>query len=115
MNNKRTVRLILTVLFSATIILATGSAYAKKQEPKKNTAKESGQINSDQGAIISNITALRNQETRVAVLQQFLGEESNKLLQMQAVFCDQYKLNIEKFRAGKYQYSTEERKFTTND
>lgn len=52
--------------------------------------------------LMSNISAMRNQDMRVIVLQQILNEESAKQIQMQAVFCDQYKLNPEKFRAGKY-------------
>ena len=54
--------------------------------------------------LISNLNALRNQELRVAVLQQLVNEETAKLLQMQAIFSDQHKLNPDKLRAGMYTY-----------
>ena len=60
--------------------------------------------------LIGNLQTMQNQEIRVVVLQQLLGRESNELRRMQAVFCDQYKLDIEKWRKGLYRYDDKEGK-----
>lgn len=73
-------------------------------------AQEKTREQKEKDVLISNIIALRNKEARVAVLQQLLNEEVNSLSQMQAVFCDQYKLNPDKFRAGEYVYNEQEGK-----
>lgn len=65
----------------------------------------------EKDALIANIVALRNEEARVVVLQQLLNEEIARLRQMQAVFCDQYKLDPEKFRNGLYRYDEKAGKF----
>jgi len=61
--------------------------------------------------LITNIVALRNQEARVIVLQQLLNEEISELRRTQAVFCDQYNLNLDTFRAGLYRYDETTGKF----
>ncbi|MFH1798846.1 MAG: hypothetical protein ABH844_05910 [Candidatus Omnitrophota bacterium] len=71
---------------------------------------EKTQAQKEKDVLVSNIIALRNKEARVAVLQQLLSEEFNSLSQMQAVFCDRYKLTPDKFRAGEYVYNEEEGK-----
>lgn len=54
--------------------------------------------------LVANINGLRNQEVKVAILQQVLTEELAKLRNLEAVFADQYKLDVEKFRKGGYRY-----------
>jgi len=75
-------------------------------------AQEVSEKEAKKDLLINNITALRNQEVRVMVLQQILNEETSKLMQVQAVFCDQYNLDVEKFRAGVYRYDAEKDEFT---
>jgi hypothetical protein len=58
----------------------------------------------EKDVLIANINGLRNQEFRVAILQQIVNEELEKLRNLEAVFSDQYKLNVEKFRQGLYRY-----------
>ncbi len=86
------------------IVMGTVS-FAQEVQEKTREQKE-------KDVLISNIIALRNKEARVAVLQQLLNEEVNSLSQMQAVFCDQYKLSPDKFRAGEYVYDEKEGKLT---
>jgi len=61
--------------------------------------------------LIANINNMRNQEVRVAVLQQLLNEEIAKLRNVQEAFCSQYKLDAEKLRKGFYRYDEKEEKF----
>lgn len=77
---------------------------------REQTAKQQ-----EKDVLIANINTLRNQEVRVAILQQLLNEEVAKLRQVQAVFCDQYKLDPEKFRAGLYIYDEAEGKFVEKE
>ena len=80
---------------------------AEKPQPaaqKKFTDQE-------KSLLVSNINAMRNQETRVTVLEQVFNEEYAKLVQMQAVFCDQYKLDPQKLRAGKYTFDDKTEEF----
>ena len=67
-------------------------------------AQQKSQEEIKRDLLISNLNALRNQELRVAVLQQLVNEETAKLLQVQAIFSDQYKLDPDKLRAGMYTY-----------
>jgi len=68
-------------------------------------------VQQEKDATIANIIALRNEEARVVVLQQLLNEEFAQLKQMQAVFCDQYNLDPEKFRNNLYRYDDKNGKF----
>ena len=65
--------------------------------------------------VVADVNALRNQEVRVSVLQQLLDEQTAKLRQMEAVFCDEYDLDLEKYRAGKYQYDVSTGNFSERD
>jgi hypothetical protein len=76
-----------------------------------SVAQEKTKAQREKDVLIANIVALRNKETRVTVLQQLLNDEMNGLRRMQAVFCDQYKLDLNKFRAGQYVYDEEKGKF----
>ena len=108
-------KVLLTVavlsILAALIHLSCAPAFAKWGK-KSGEEPDASKVLAERGVIISNINALRNQETRVAVLQQFLCEENAKLLKMQAVFCDQYTLDLDKFRAGKYQYNADDGEFS---
>ena len=53
---------------------------------------------------------MQNQQARVLVLQQLLTRELADLRQMEAVFCDQYKLDVEKLRRGEYIYDDKQNK-----
>ncbi|MDD4895096.1 MAG: hypothetical protein PHW54_07300 [Candidatus Omnitrophica bacterium] len=109
-------RIIFFVLVTA-ILLSTAPAFA---QDKKEGAKEPLQgpveaVRQQKELLIANINNLRNQELRVAVLQQMLNEEIAKLRNMQAVFCDTYKLDVEKFRLGQYRYDDRQGKFVLID
>lgn len=63
-------------------------------------------------ALVTNINNLRNADLRAMVLQQLLSEEMARRQNLEAVFCDRYKLDINKFRKGLYSYDEKEGKFT---
>lgn len=89
------------VLFIAGFLAVPSMAQEQqvtREEQEKNT-------------LISNVMALRNQETKVAVLEQIYNEQMQALKQMQAVFCDQYKLDPDKLRRGFYSYDEQQGKF----
>lgn len=95
-------KMVFSLLVVCGIVIGTGSfVHAVQEKTPEQREKD---------ILISNIIALRNKEARAAVLQQLLNEELNSLNQMQAVFCDQYKLNPDKFRAGEYVYNEKEGK-----
>lgn len=85
---------------------AVKSAEAKPQQALTQTDKDR-----QREVLIADINNMRNQELRLAVLQQIINEEVAKLRNIQAVFCDQYKLDIEKFRKGLYRYDEKQEKF----
>jgi len=95
----------------AMVCLVVMPAYAQEDKKEAGLSARETKAQAEKNVQIANINALRNQELRVGVLQQVLNEEGAKLMQMQAVFCDQYKLDVDKFRAGKYQYDTKTGKF----
>jgi len=61
--------------------------------------------------LIGNINAVGNQRLRVAVLQQLLNEEVEKLKNLQTAFCNEYKLDLDKFSKGLYRYDDKQGKF----
>lgn len=75
------------------------------------SAQEKGETDAQRDALINNLNSMRNQEIKVAILQQLLNDESAKLLQMQAIFSDQYNLVPEKLRSGMYTYDQKEGRF----
>lgn len=89
---------------------AVKSATAAAEAAKPASAPEKPAAG-DKELLIANINNMRNQELRVAILQQLLNEELAKLRNVQAVFCDQYELDIEKFRQGLYRYDEAQGKF----
>lgn len=68
------------------------------------SAAEKEKTKQEKDILIANINGLRNQELRVSILQQVLTEEVAKLRNLEAVFADRYKLDVEKFRKGLYRY-----------
>lgn len=110
MKQKFFLSLIVVALLCATPVLAKDNKKGKKEaevlEPTPvETARQEKEL------LIANINNLNNQQLRVAVLQQLLNEEVAKLRNVQAVFCDQYKLDTEKFRMGLYRYDDANGKF----
>ena len=61
--------------------------------------------------LVATVNNMRNQEVRVAVVQQLLNEESTKLRNLQSSFCEQYKLDVDKFRQGLYRFNEETGQF----
>lgn len=61
--------------------------------------------------LMNDLGLMQNQEVRVIVLQQLLNREAADLRQSQAVFCDTYKLDVEKWRKGLYRYDEKQAKF----
>lgn len=104
----------LVFLCAVLTLICINPAFAKDE--KKNTPVAAPQsqptpAQQEKEALIANINNLRNQELRAAVLQQLLNEEIAKMRNIQAVFCDQYKLDVEKFRNGLYRYDEKQGKF----
>jgi len=101
----------------ALTLLCAYPAQAKSKEKAKEEAKPaSAQAQADAAkqekeTLIANITNMRNHELRVAILQQLLNEEIEKLRNVQAAFCNKYNLDIEKLRKGIYNYNEKENKF----
>lgn len=111
----------LTVLLLALLCVQPVFAKAKDKAKDKKEAKQPAQslaqagqmdlVKQEKDILIVNITNMRNQELRVAVLQQLLTEASAMLDNVQAAFCNQYKLDIQKLRQGLYRYDEKENKF----
>lgn len=58
-----------------------------------------------------NIEKLRGQSIVVQVLANQYNKELAELRRMEAVFCDVFKLDIDKWRAGQYVFNQEEGRF----
>jgi len=91
---------------------------AKDKEKAKPAAAQPAQvatqvdpIKQKKDILVGNINFMRNQQIRVAVLQQLLNEELAKLKNVEEAFCKEYKLDIEKFRKGLYRYDDKQDKF----
>ncbi len=59
----------------------------------------------------ANAAGMNLQEVTVQVLGMQYQKELNNLQQMQAVFCDSYKLDVNKFRQGRYRFDEKTGKF----
>ncbi len=102
----------------AAVLLCTQPLQAKTKDKAKEETKQAvkplaqvDKAKQEKEALITNITVLRNQELRVAILQQLLNEELAKLRDVQTAFCNKYKLDIEKLRKDLYRYDEKENKF----
>ena len=102
--------LVLVALLCATPVLAKDNKKGK-EEAKQPAPTPVETARQEKEVLVANINNLNNQQLRVAVLQQLLNEEVAKLRNTQAVFCDAYKLDIEKFRMGQYRYDDRQGKF----
>jgi len=102
--------LLAVALLCATPVLAKDDKKGKEEtkEPVPTPVESARQ---EKELLVANINNLKNQQLRVAVLQQLLNEEVSKLRNIQAVFCDAYKLDVEKFRMGMYRYDEKQGKF----
>ena len=100
--------LVLVALLCATPALAKDKAKEEAKQPAPTPVETARQ---EKEVLVANINNLNNQQLRVAVLQQLLNEEVAKLRNIQAVFCDAYKLDIDKFRMGQYRYDERQGKF----
>ncbi|MCK5306067.1 MAG: hypothetical protein KAJ66_02955 [Candidatus Omnitrophica bacterium] len=115
------VRCFLMIMLMVTILSTPALARERKQDKKSDAAKQveikvpSQEAKQEKDILVANINAMRNREIKVAVLQQLLNEEIANLRQMQAVFCDQYKLDPDKFRSGLYIYDEEKTKFVERE
>lgn len=98
------------MLLCSSIVLA-----ADKKDNKANEQAALQTAQQEKDLLIANINNMRTQELRVAILQQILNEEIAKLRNVQAVFCDQYKLDVDKFRKGLYRYDENKGKFVEID
>ena len=109
-------RMIFLSLVAA--LLCATPVFAKDKDPQDAKEPVTGPVEivrQQKELLVANINNLRNQELRVAILQQLLNEEVAKLRNMQAVFCDAYKLDVEKFRLGQYRYDEGQGKFVLMD
>lgn len=76
-----------------------------------STAASGQQAANEKQLLANNFAMLGNQQARVVVLQQLLNREVADLRSMEAVFCDQYKLDPEKWRKGGYRWDEKSWKF----
>ena len=107
-------RLFLSLVLVALLCATPACAKDKKkgeEKAKQPAATPVETVRQEKELLVANINNLNNQQLRVAVLQQLLNEEVAKLRNTQAVFCDAYKLDIEKFRTGQYRYDDAKGKF----
>jgi hypothetical protein len=104
---------LLAVLLCSNLALAKGEKKSVATPPSLPTAQslQMTQAAQEKEILIANINNMRNQEIRAAVLQQLLNEEIAKLRNLQALFCDKYKLDVDKFRQGLYRYDESQGKF----
>jgi len=103
-------------IMGSSVVFAQAKEENKASTPKPQAAQQPPQQKKadpqqEKQILVNNFSALQNQEARVLVLQQLLNREISELRQMQAIFCDQYNLSVEKWRAGGYQYDMKEGKF----
>lgn len=109
-------RILIGLIGLLMLVCVNNQALAQKKETKSTEVKpQQALAQSDKDKqkeiLVADINNMRNQELRVAILQQLINEEIAKLRNVQAVFCDQYKLDIEKFRKGLYRYDDKQEKF----
>ncbi|MFH0855802.1 MAG: hypothetical protein V1869_04775 [Candidatus Omnitrophota bacterium] len=96
---------MLVALVLVSVCASPALLLAKDQPAKEgNQFPSADKAKQEKDVLIANINGLRNQDLRVAILQQILNEEVAKLRNLEAVFADQYKLDVEKFRKGLYRY-----------
>jgi len=103
--------LVAVALLCATPVMAKD----KKEQAKEQAQGPVEAARQEKEVLAANINNLNSQQIRVAVLQQVLSEEVAKLRNVQAVFCDTYKLDVDKFRQGLYRYDEKQGKFVLGE
>ena len=96
--------LVLTFVCANPALLLAQEQKSDKPAKEENRVSAADKAKQEKDILIANINGLRNQDLRVIILQQILNEEVGKLRNVEAVFADQYKLDVEKFRQGLYRY-----------
>ena len=104
--------LILAFAYANPVLLLAQERKKAKAAKEENQASSAEKTKQEKDILIANINGLRNHELRVAILQQVLSEEVAKLRNLEAVFSDTYKLDLEKFRKGIYRYDDKSGKIT---
>lgn len=88
----------------------------KKSEPEKVDAKADDKAKDAYlTQLRQNIGALNLQEVTVSVLAAQYQKELNVFQQMQALFCDTYKLDVTKFRQKGYRFDEKTTKFVEQE
>lgn len=85
------------------VLLAQNRSKGKAAKVKTQASPED-KVKQEKDILIANINGMRNQELRVTILQQIVSEEVGKLRNLEVVFTDHYKLDVDKFRRGLYRY-----------
>ncbi len=92
-------------------LCAAAAVSISADKPEAGASKEKPAVSDAKQQVMNDLSIMQNQEVRLIVLQQLLGREAAELRQSQAVFCDAYKLDVEKWRKGIYRYDDKEAKF----
>jgi hypothetical protein len=116
---------LVIMLVSFNVVLAKDAKIKEKAQPKTQPAPQAQPqaqqaptviaTQEQKDLLVTDINNMRTQELRAVVLQQLLNEEAAKLRNLQSIFCDQYKLDVEKFRQGLYRYDDATGKFNETE
>ena len=98
------IALLLTFVCANPVLLRADEKKSDKAAKEASRISAVDNAKQERDILLGNINALNNQELRVTILQQMLNEEVAKLRNLEAVFADRYKLDVEKFRKGSYRY-----------
>ena len=108
------------------VLVYAAPLFAKEYDPEKESTEDlpkatsasdlnsstEDQVSDDQKKqTMAYLQDMGNSGMRVIVLGQLYTQETNILRQKQASFCDMYKLDVEKWRKGLYQFDEKTGKF----
>lgn len=112
----RVVFWIVLTLWSAGALTLNSPVWAA-EKAKDKPAAEAADPQREQflTQVRQNIGALNLQEVTVQILAAQYQKELNNLQQMQAVFCDTYKLDVTKFRQRGYRFDEKQAKFVEQE
>lgn len=65
----------------------------------------------DEKILQENYANLERQNVVVTVLANQYNKELTELQRMEAIFCDHYKISVDKWRKGLYEWSSEKKEF----
>ena len=102
------------VLLAALLAILVASAAYAVETAQPAAPAANAQADQQKQAVIANFSALQNREVRVVILQQLIEREAQELKKMEAAFCENYKLDVEKWRRGEYRYDEKLGKFVEN-